>query len=311
MNISNLKNILVFIIGSLAGPVQAQLYLEDFNLYPDEALYKRIHDNPDINEYYPFIDGHGHYPNLAEHKQFPKKIAIVSFYVWDNLLIEDKKSPAVLWSESSWIISDSSNRLANEFSKYSVGALKHRFDSLGSVVIVPADFTREQKATYDSMQIHYLSSYRKRIPDSIHYEECSSAQFRFIKMPVQKLDYKFSNDMALLAKVLNVDAVLIVENHVKYKNGVSAILQKIVVNMYGPNPVPTPPASNRIKGKEHYAGMLYVSMEMELEALFTQYDDTKYITYESYLEYDRIMMLITDQLYLAFVKRTEITPKKS
>ncbi|MBC7450321.1 MAG: hypothetical protein H7259_02415 [Cytophagales bacterium] len=296
----------------LSSSLHAQLFLEDLNLYSDQILYKKIHDNPDINQYYPFVDGHGNYPDLNARKEFPKKIALISFYVWDEQLIEDKKSPTAFWNESTWINVDGENRLSGELAKYSISSIQHRFDSLGSKVIIPEEFTAEQRKAYDSIQIHYISSYRKKVPDSIQYDLCSASQFRFIKLPVQKLDYKFSDDMALLAKALNVDAVLIVENQIKY-NGVTGVLQKITLNMYGDNPIakPSGDSSAHKKGHIYNEGLLYLSMEMEMESIFTQYDEKKQITYESYLGYDRLLMLMIDQFYINYEKRTLIAPKKS
>jgi len=288
----------------------AQVFLEDINLYPDQVLYKKAHDLPSINEYYPFIDGHGNYPNLSAQKAFPKKIALVSFYVWDNSLIEDAVSPQTLWHESSWI-ADHENRLANELAKYSVNAIEHRFDSLGSEVISPKDFTVAQKKVYDSLKIHYASSYRKRVPDSIQYDICAANQYRFIKIPSKPFDYEFSNDMALMAKLLGVDAVLVVENQVRY-NGKTGIIQEMVMNLYGSNPVKRSSAnSGKISnGNGYNDGLLYVSMVMDLEALFAQYDDTKLVTYENFLGVDRLIMLMSDQLYINYMERTKIEPKK-
>jgi hypothetical protein len=290
--------------------VHAQVFLEDINTYDDQLLYKKIHDVPPINEYYPFVDGHGNYPDLSSKKEFPKKIALVSFYVWDNNFIDDIKSPKMLWAESSWITTDNENRLANELSKYSVNAVEHRFDSLGIDVISPKDFTASQKRVYDSLQIHYATSYRKKVPDSIQYGICAASQYHFMKIPLKQFDYLFSDDMGNMAELLGVDAVLVIENQVEY-DGRTGSIHEITMNLYGANPVKKS-TTNTVKnsnGNGYNNGLLYLSMVMDIDAVFTQFDDTKLVTYENFIGIDKLMMLIVDQMYINYNARTKITPK--
>ncbi len=311
---NHFKTTVFFIITQLAAvlSVNGQLFLEDLSLYPDQFIQKKIHENPDINEYYPFVDGHGNYPNLNAQSQFPKKVALISFYVWNNELVTTGKTVQDFWNGSYWIDSLRGNKLASSLIGYSLESIVHRFDSLGTVLITPSNFTPEQQLVYDSIQIHYLKSYRKKVPDSIQYDLCSAEPFRFIKLPAQKLDTDFSDSFKDLAKALNVDAVLIIENQVSY-TGALGLINTISMNMYGFNPLKkedgTAPALK--KGLKFNEFLLYASIELDVEAIISQYNELKELKYENYIGYDRLLNLMIDQLYRSYQERSKILPKKS
>ena len=290
----------------------AQIFLEDLSLYPDSYIAKKIHDNPDINQYYPFVDGRGNYPNLNAQNNFPKRVALLSFYVWNDQIVITNKSVEEFWKGSSWIDSVRGNKLASSLISYSIESIVKQFDSLGTKIITPTDFTLEQKKAYDSLQIHYLKSYRKNVPNSISYELCSSSSFRFIKLPQQKLDAVFANSFEEIARILNVDAVLLVENKMTY-DGALGVINNIYMNMYGFNPMGTSLAAN-VKGnkKVKYNNfLLYSSIELEVDAIISQYNVNKELTYENYIGYDRLLDLMIDNLYNSYQERVKILPKKS
>jgi len=303
---------IIFLITQFAAvfSAHAQLFLEDLVLYPDQFIAKKIHDNPDINQYYPFVDGHGNYPNLNAKQEFPKKIALISFYVWNNEIVTSNKTLKEFWEGSTWVDSIRGNKLASSLIGYSLESIVSRFDSLGVKIITPNTFTREQHLAYDSVQIHYLSSYRKKVADSISYELCSAVPFRFIKLPNQKLDYDFGNSFTELAKILNVDAVLIIENQVSY-TGTLGLINTISMNMYGFNPMNPPAEQNAKKGNRFNEFLLYTSIELDVDAIISQYNENKELKYENYIGYDRLLDLMIDQLYRSYVERTKILPKKS
>lgn len=290
----------------------AQLFLEDLSLYPDQFIQKKIHDNPDINQYYPFIDGHGNYPNLNAQNQFPKKIALISFYVWNNELVATGKSVTDFWDGSYWIDSIRGNKLASSLIGYSLESIVHRFDSLGTKLIIPNSFTAEQLLAYDSITIQYMSSYRKKVPESISYDLCSAEPFRFIKLPNQKLDTDFSNSLKGLAKILNVDAVLIIENQVSY-TGTLGLINTMTMNMYGVNPTQKAETTATAKKKSMKVNdfLLYTSIELDVQAIISQYNEQKELKYENYIGYDRLLNLMIDQLYNSYQARAKILPKKS
>lgn len=310
---NQLKNILsptLFLLFTISA--SAQLFLEDLSLYPDQFVIKKIHDNPDISQYYPFIDGHGNYPNLSVQKEFPKKIALISFYVWNNDIVSTNKSASEFWQGSNWTASNTGNKLASSLISYSIESVTKRFDSLGTKLISPNDFTPAQHAAYDTVKVKYLNSYRKKISDSTNYQSCSAISYKFIKLPNQKLDYVFANSLAELAQVLEVDAVLIIQNHVTFA-GTLGLINTVTMNMYGRNPVP---ASNgavtaKKKSAKVHEFLLYCSMELDLEAIISQYDEKGELKYENYIGYDRLLDLMIDQLYLSYMERTRISPKKS
>jgi hypothetical protein len=311
------KNIVILFICTFlvhANNVEAQVFLEDLSLYPDSYITKKIHDNPDINQYYPFIDGRGNYPNLNAQNNFPKKIALLSFYVWNDQIVLSNKSVEEFWKGSSWIDSVRGNKLASSLLSYSIESVVKRFDSLGTKIITPSDFTAEQKKSYDSLQIHYSKSYRKKGYDSISYELCSSSSFRFIKLPNQKLDADFANSFEDIARILNVDAVLLIENKITY-DGSLGIINNVYMNMYGFNPMGTNLAENAQaktkNGVKHNDFLLYASIELEVDAIISQYNANKELTYENYIGYDRLLDLMIDHLYISYQERAKILPKKS
>ncbi len=309
-----LKNIglILTIFVLLHTSVQAQLFLEDLSLYPDAFISKKIHDNPDINQYYPFVDGRGNYPNLSTQKEFPKKVALISFYVWNNDIVLTNKSATEFWKGSNWVGSINGNKLASSLISYSIESTTKRFDSLGTKLISVSDFTEEQRMAYDSVKIEYASSYRRKISDSTDYQSCAAISHKFIKLPNQKLDYVFANSLTELAKALDVDAVLIIENQVSF-SGTLGLINNITMSMYGFNPMANAGEVVETKKKSTKINdfLLYSSIELDLEAIISQYDENGELKYENYIGYDRLLDLMIDQLYLSYLERTKITPKKS
>jgi hypothetical protein len=290
---------------------QAQLFLEDYALFPDQFIQKKIHDNPDIAQFYPFIDGHGNYPNLSNAKEFPKKIALVSFYVWDNSIVITNKSASEYWAQTGWIDAVRGNKLSASLLSYSIESIVARFDSLGSTLITPENFTVDQKEFYNSMNVQYSNSYRKKISDTSNYDLCTSSPYKFIKLPNSKLDPAFSNSFAELAKKLNVDAVIIIENQIS-NPGSYGIINTITMNMYGFNPVETDTSAlSHKKQSKFYNFMLYSSIEMDLNAIVSEYGENKELLYENCIGYDRLLDLMIDKLYTSYMDRTKITPKKA
>lgn len=304
----------VFVFFLFTNRSSAQIFLEDLSLYPDAYITKKIHDNPDINQYYPFVDGRGNYPNLNAQNNFPKKVALLSFYVWNDQIVLTNKSVGEFWKGSYWIDSVRGNKLASSLMSYSIESITKRFDSLGTKLITPSNFTSEQKQAYDSLQVRYSKSYRKKVSDTVSYELCSSSSFRFFKLPNQKLDANFANSFEEIARALNVDAVLFIENKMTY-DGSLGIINNITMNMYGFNPMGTnvDAASNTKakKGVQYNDFLLYVSVEQEVDAIISQYNVNKELTYENYIGYDRLLNLMIDHLYNSYQARVNKSPRKS
>ncbi|WP_299250906.1 hypothetical protein [uncultured Cytophaga sp.] len=291
--------------------VNAQDFLEDLSLYPDSYINKKIHDNPDINQYYPFIDGRGNYPNLNAKKEFPKTIALISFYIWNDQLIVTNKSVEDFWKETSWIDSVRGNKLASSLNSYSIESIVKRFDSLGTKLITPNDFTDAQKEVYKSLNVTYSKNFRRKSSDSISYELCSAGNYKFIKISNNKLDVNFINSFEEIATLLNVDAVLLIENNVGF-DGRLGLINSIRMNLYGFNPMGVDKSNENVKkNKIGYNNFqLYTSIELEIDAIVSQYNEAKELTYENYIGYDRLLDLMIDNMYIAYKKRTEIAPKK-
>jgi hypothetical protein len=310
--LNNIFTIIVLTFLLFPNNSNGQVFLEDLSLYPDSYITKKIHDNPDVNQYYPFIDGRGSYPNLNAQNNFPKKVALLSFYVWNDQIILTNKSVEEFWKGSSWIDSVRGNKLASSLISYSIESIIKRFDSLGTKIIIPSDFTVDQKAAYDSVQVIYSKSYRKNVPASISYELSAPSSYKFIKLPNQKLDADFANSLEEIARILNVDAVLFIENKTTY-DGSLGIINNVYMNMYGFNPMGTNmPTNGKVNKKVTYNDfLLYGSIELEVNAIISQYNAAKELTYENYIGYDRLLNLMIDHLYTMYQTRAKILPKKS
>lgn len=286
--------------------VQAQYYLEDINTYyVDEILYRKIHDFPELPLYYPFVDGKGMYPNIQAVKTFPKKVALVSFYVWDNAMLETRVSPQKQWAGTAWFDEEGNNRLASDLSKYSVPRMRSTFDSIGTIFLTPADFNEAQKAVYDTFQMEYKKSYRARINDSISYDKTCSKDYRFIKTPLTYNDLIAANALGKLATDLGVDAVLIVQNDILF-DGRYGIINNIHLFMYGPNPMK--PDSGSFNKEGYYDGQLFLQIKMELFGRISQYEEGQ-LTYENYSGYDRMLRLMINEMYWDYRTRSKISPK--
>lgn len=293
-------------LSSLSNRAWAQYYLEDINkYYVDEILYRKIHDFPELPLYYPFADGKGMHPNLNAIPTFSKKVALVSFYVWDNEMLETRVSPLKQWSGSTWIDDEGNNRLAGDLSRYCVPQMRTTFDSLGTILLTPDDFNEKQRAVYDSFLMKYKRSYRAKINDSISYDICASKDYKFIKTPLLNNDLIAATTLGELATALEVDAVLIIQNDVLF-DGRYGILNNIHLYMYGPNPMATDSVPFNKKG--YYNGQLYLQIKMELFGRVSQYEEGQ-ITYENYTGYDRMVRLMVNNLYREYRKRSKIAPK--
>lgn len=311
---NQIKKIVILLITSVAfvNVTYGQDFLEDLSLYPDSYITKKIHDNPDINQYYPFIDGRGNHPNLNSKKDFPKKVALVSFYVWNDELVISKKTVEEFWANTSWIDSLRGNKLASSLNSYSIESIIHQFDSLGTELITPSNFSVEQKNTYDTFQVNYSKPYRKNVPEGIKYDLCSSSSYRFIKISKDKLDSDFANSFKDLAQLLNVDAVLLIENKISF-DGKLGLINTITMNLYGFNPMGVEELVNTRKSNKKITYndfLLYTSIELKVDAVISQYNEQVELTYENYIGYDRLLDLMIDRMFDAYKKRTEILPKK-
>jgi len=305
------KIVLASIVSAFSISAHAQLFLEDFTLFPDQTIQKKIHENPDITEFYPFVDGHGNYPNLSNAKEFPKKIALISFYVWDNNIVVTNKSASEFWAETGWVDAVRGNKLSASLMSYSLESIIKRFDSLGTKIITPENFTQAEKVFYDSINVQYSNSYRRKISDSSNYDMCTASPYKFIKLPGNKIDANFANSFTDLAKALDVDAVLVIENQIS-SSGLFGLINTISMNLYGFNPIENTSSVNTKSKKYKFNDfMLYSSIEMDVNAIVSEYGEKKELIYENYIGYDRLLDLMIDKLYTGYIERSKITPKKS
>lgn len=282
--------------------VNAQEYFENINFsFNEYKSDKKIHDYPEISRFYPFADGHGIYPDLSKLPNFPKKVAIISFDTWDNAIVTKNMNPESIWSGKDWIV-DQENSIAYAMHRFGMPYIKDVFDSNHVEIITPDNFNEEQFNAYASFHVDYSKNYKKFVADSVHFDLCAAPGYRFIKKPINELDTKASNQLGILAEQLGVDAVMIIENTIE-STPYFGILKRVEFSLYGLNPNYT--ASGN---KNNLKGMHYITTQIDVNAIFTQYDKGNKV-YENYAGYDRFVTLLSNHMIHEFNKRKSIQPK--
>lgn len=299
-----MKTILFYLIALVIIPTRlfSQVYFDDLNRNFNESKFdNKIYDFPEIARYYPFSDGHGLHPDLSKLPSFPKKIALVSFNVWDNSLVLLNKSPEHFWTDKNWI-HDDENFVAFAMHHYGIDNIKYVFDSVGITVITPEEFDVNQQAIYNSFTINYSKNFRRNVSDSIQFDLCAAPGYKFIKNPVDETDESACEDLGLLAVALGVDAVLIIENDV-ISDARHGVLKKVKFSLYGENP-----NYNLGIEKPNYKGLHYLTTTAMVNAkFFEHYKDDK--IFESYACYDKIIHSITKHMLVEFEVRKSIKSK--
>jgi hypothetical protein len=267
--------------------------------FNESKFDKKIFDLPELYRFYPFTDGHGVHPDLNKLSTFPQKIALISFNVWDNSLVLLNKSPEDYWNDKNWINEDE-NFVAFAMHHYGIDNLKYIFDSVGCSLITPDGFSVSQKRIYDSFEISYSKNFRKYVSDSINFNLCAAPGYLFIKNPIDKSDYLACNALGILAKLLGVDAVLIVENNISSALMIG-ILNNIEFSLYGLNPNVANTSKNICKG------MHFLTSKAVVDATFFEFNKNK--IFESYACYDKIIHCLSKHFIEEFNVRKSIKAK--
>ncbi len=192
----------------------------------------------------PYRNGQGvraYYPSLP----IPKKIALVSFYLFDigtRESVSFGNYRAFGWSSThtkSWnMTEEGAKKLANQFYAYWMETALESFKITGSTLITPDSFTPEQKAAYENFKLEKSKIGSAIMSQSeVNADVIEMADGYLPIIPFAPGDYKMAESIGLLAKELGVDAVLIAATEVRTdKQG--SHLSSIGMYMYGPNPVP-------------------------------------------------------------------------
>jgi hypothetical protein len=219
-----------------------------------------------------FEDGHGMYAWHPAMKQFPKRVALLSYIVFDPGLFEvtsKRIDPCGILSlvktESGFLSAKSTKELAQGLYEMSIAAMKAEFGNYGSVLLTPDEYL-----SGDGMRSVYTSFDFKE--KGLAKMMSSEGSANTIAVPSGYVMYYAENATmpafvdAVNAKIkeLGVDAGLIVKIQMGANNG-QVCIQSVNVAMYGPNPVPKNPdkkyiAINAATG--YHEGVVYNAVKL-------------------------------------------------
>jgi hypothetical protein len=242
-------------------------------------------------------DGSGVFPVMTKLEGVPKKVALVTFYVFDIGTVGTNMTGSEVYTTS--ITTKGGNKFANSFFAEGIEPIKAAFKARGMEVLLPGQFldTPEKRQQFFAFY-PTLSKLTKLFESGRRIGEMAAADdFHFMYLSDGR-DFKLSESMGdSLCKILGVDAVLSVINDVS-TDGQYFSLGKVQMVMHGPNPVKRLPDHKYIGafGAGYQSGLLYQATIMDINRLFMQKHPKKGIVYENYKGYDKIAGLMAKVL---------------
>jgi len=233
-------------------------------------------------------DGRGLVPYYKALGAPPKRVALISFYVWD---CGNKKESSynIYGGDYTYHVKNSRTRnleaeavdmLANELHDASIGAVKEAFAAVGTQLLTPDEFldTDAKKEAYENFKLEiggfgrFLHSVQKRghddwqwgAPDGYRVIELTTVgdvkgnhfQLGMTGVGIGKAAISLGHDFA---GALGVDAVAILYNVVQAESK-SIRMRGAGLYMFGPNPLPDTGKSLYWNGLE-YSGV-YLRMDV-------------------------------------------------
>lgn len=237
--------IFLFLIANAAN-VAAQKSVKELAALDDKTFWKGAKFiNMAGSSGKPYKNGQGvraYYPAL----KVPKKIAVVSFYCYDLGTTESVSFGnyrAFGWASTKYttwnMTQEATSKVTNMFYNYWMQTQKENMlKYCGAELITPDQFTPEQQQVYQNFELG-----KSKVGSVIMAgKETSASTLEFADgyQPILVFapgDYKMAESLGLLAKDLNVDAVLVVVTEMRTDKKGSHVAA-IGMYMYGPNPVP-------------------------------------------------------------------------
>jgi len=223
------------------------LTISKFLALPDEDFWKTAKGFMYQNQ--GFDDGHGMYAWPPALKQFPKKVGLISFMVFDPGLFETSTKKygqymKLVKTESGFLSASTTKELTKVLYELSIADLKKDFANYGSMLLTPDEFCTSdaQRELYKSfpfkekglakMMSSESSANTLSVPDgyTTYYAE-NMTMPDYVEAVTTKI------------KELGLDAAIVVKIQMgaKSDNIETISIQSISVAMYGPNPVPKNP----------------------------------------------------------------------
>jgi hypothetical protein len=284
---------------AVAGPFEAELGSDAAKVAEDVKIHMMNGDNAGLES------GKGLVPYLKALGSPPKRVALLSFYVWD---CGNKKESSyrmyggdyvyrVDTTRSNSVNAAEIDRLAAELHDAGVGAMKEEFAAVGMQLLTPAEFldTPEKQQAYETARIEEGAAGKimgflqgGKVDDE--WQWGTPGGYRLVKMPtagdvrgnnfslaMQGIGVgKFANSTGHdLAQALGVDAVVVLYNVVQAdKNSIN--FRGAYMYMFGPNPVPNSGQSMYYPGQQYSGEYLrtnvdFIKTDKDGHALETDY----------------------------------------
>jgi len=225
-------------------------------------------------------NGSGPVPYLRALSAPPKRVALVSFYVWDSGNETGSVYNTVIkWSSSKTVTAKGRDHVVNALYAAAIKPMKDGFAANGIQLLTPTEFldTPEKKAAYESFVPEHgaVGSVMGFLTKKNRSEPAAPDGFRLLPLPSNNnaKDKKFEmaaqgGDGKLfqglghdLASALQVDAVLVVYSPLQAQTKTIDLLGAYAY-MFGPNPVP--PGQSTLYWTGHQYSGVFLPMSVHL-----------------------------------------------
>ncbi|MDX2196719.1 MAG: hypothetical protein NW207_09900 [Cytophagales bacterium] len=269
--------------------IHAQPLLQATANSPDKVLQSElmVYNNDTKGS---FEDGHGKKPYLKALGQPPKKVALLSFYLFDPITSVNWDGRSFCMYSESNFTDEGHNKIANKFLDTSMAQLKEAFKTYGMELLTPAEYLTDdaKREAYDKFANPHSGLPKFLVSDKKFKNASSPDGYRsfIIQYPD---DNKASEEFGKLAKTLEVDAVVIIGNDILCESK-SFQINKLGIYMYGPNPVPKKDDATYTNkhGMGYHEGHMYVGFELDLGGSIFVKHKKGAITWQDYSGYDKL-----------------------
>ncbi|MEO6002518.1 MAG: hypothetical protein ABIZ04_12275 [Opitutus sp.] len=224
--------------------------------------------------------GTGPVPYLPALGGPPKRVALVSFYVWDaGNETHSVYNTTMQWSISKTVTGTGRDRVVNALYAVAIQPMKDAFAANGIQLLTPAEYldTPDKKAAYDSFTLGHgaLGSTIGFLTKKNRSEPAAAEGFKLLQLPSNnnvkakkfelaaqggdgKLFQGLGHDLATL---LQVDAVLVVYSPLQAQSKTIDLLGAYAY-LFGPNPVPQ--GNSTLYWTGHQYSGVYLTMDVPL-----------------------------------------------
>jgi hypothetical protein len=290
--------VLASIPPAAAGPFEAELGSDPAKVAADVKIHMMNGDNDGLES------GKGLVPYLKALGAPPKRVALVSFYIWDSGNKKEKSyrfygGDYVLQMDNTYrfaVDASELDKLATELHAAAIGPLKEEFAAAGMQLLTPEEYldTPAKQQAYQSTRIEVggmgalMGFLQKGAAEE--WQWGTPEGYRLVKLPTAG-DARGNNySLALqgmgvgslantvghdLAKAIDVDAVVLMYNVVQAES-TTIRLRGSYMYMFGPNPVANSGQSMYYPGQQYSGAYLrtdvdFIKTDKDGKALETDY----------------------------------------